>query len=640
MSPQSIGLIMQAVPGLLQLFTSTIVPVAGQLLKFTLPRFAKIPIYLRLLWTIYQDKELNSEARKYLTSVLLILGSILTFMAYSYIPLTGVPIIGAFTTPVAGMIAIVISLVSLDCIFTLHREYLTKKFPDEYQLISLDMNELAKIFGKSWEDVVNQTQALLNSIKQDIDPNGNYDNTIFALINALISYLGDIQDNSSLPPDEINRRIVTEGLPPVAKIGGSLAEGVTVGTIAGAGAHGAATSVLVQAGFWTSVKTALGLGSGIVVGASTYTALTLAAPIGLAVIAGVGVYHGAISVRNEGEKRKLSAFLGDVLIAALPMAWVDGNFSTEERDTLEKLLLNSAINEQDAKRVREAIDQHKSFEEVLYAGLLKEENPEKRRMKYRLLLCTAWELAKSDNAISSDEINLHNRMAKFMGMEEEEVNEIRRLILLKSGIDIRDRISVVQGDITKESVDAIVNSANNNLLPGTKIGWLTLPGDSKKVDTAIHRAAGSLLQKECHSINKCAVGEVKFTKGYDLPAQSIIHTVVPTWLDGKSQERELLAQCYQNILKIAHENSLGTIVFPALATGTGKFPLEQAARIAVTEVQRFLNNYFNVEQVKFVCLDEQTYQVYSQAIADIVGLRSTEQLDPLITSSPSVALPA
>ncbi|MBD2036970.1 macro domain-containing protein [Leptolyngbya sp. FACHB-321] len=630
-------LIMKIAPELLQLFVSVIVPVAGQLLKFTLPRLARIPLYLRLLWTIYQDDELNAEARKYLTSVLLVLGSILTFIVYSYIPWTGVPIVGALTTPIAGMVAAVVSLVSLDFLVAANRDYLVSKYPEEVGLISRDIDDLTALIGtKAWKETIQQTQALLDRIKESVDPNGKYDDVLSALMNALISYLADPESDPSLPPDEINRRIVTEGLPPVAKIGGSIAEGLVGGAIAGAATQGITTATFVQAGFLTSIKAAIGMGSGIAVAPTAFIGLTVALPIALTAITGVGIIYGAKTLRDEGEKRKLSAFLADVLISALPMAWIDGNFSMAEQDVFEKLLLNSAINESDQRRIREVMKQQTTLEEVLNKGLLKEENPQKAKMKYRLLLCTAWEIAKADGSITSDEINLHNRIAKFVNIAEEEVHEIRRLVLLKSGIDLHDRISVVQGHITQQSVDAIVNSTNKNLLPSNKIGWLPLPKDNRKIDTVVHDAAGSELQKECQSLNGCDVGEAKLTKGYKLPSQWVIHTVVPTLGVSDRGEHELLAQCYRSCLAVAHQQSVRTLAFPALGTGRGKFPVDQAAKIAISEVQQFLNTHFSIEQVKIVCLDEHTYQVYVETIKQVLGSSSTKLLSPVSNEAVAV----
>lgn len=613
------SLIIEIIPGIMALFAHVIIPVGGKLLTFTLPRLVKIPIYLRLLWTIYTDSETTGEARKYLTSVLVVLSSILTFVTYSYIPLTGVPIIGAFTTPIAGMLAMVVCLVSLEVIFNLNQEYLQNKYPQEFSSVSSDIAEISQVLGKSWEEMVKQTQSLLDAVKQKIDPNGKYDDTLLASLSALDRYLWEPQSNTSLSPDEINYRIVTDALPPLAKIGGSVAEGALIGTVIATTAHNAAAGVFVQAGFLTGIKAALGLAGGVMVGAPVYAALTIAAPIGLAVLGGAGVFTGASFLRGAEEKRKLSTFMADILIAALPMAWIDGNLSQEEKDTLEQFILNPALNEKDSKRIREAMQQHITFDQILHQGLLKEENPIKARMKYRLLLCTTYELAKADGVITNEELALHSRMAKLMKVDEAEIHEIRRLILLKSGLNIRDRISVVQGNIVEQAVDAIVNSANSNLLPRKKLGWLPLPKDNSKIDTVIHQGAGSGLQTECQNLQGCNVGEAKITQGYNLPAPKIIHTVTPLWKEDDNNAKELLGQCYYESLRLAHQNSLRTIAFPALGTGTGNFPLAEAAQVAIRAIEQFLNTHFSVDQIKLVCLDEVSYQVYLNAVDEIMS---------------------
>ena len=613
------SLIIEIIPGIMALFAHVIIPVGGKLLTFTLPRLVKIPIYLRLLWTIYTDSETTGEARKYLTSVLVVLSSILTFVTYSYIPLTGVPIIGAFTTPIAGMLAMVVCLVSLEVIFNLNQEYLQNKYPQEFSSVSSDIAEISQVLGKSWEEMVKQTQSLLDAVKQKIDPNGKYDDTLLASLSALDRYLWEPQSNTSLSPDEINYRIVTDALPPLAKIGGSVAEGALIGTVIATTAHNAAAGVFVQAGFLTGIKAALGLAGGVMVGAPVYAALTIAAPIGLAVLGGAGVFTGASFLRGAEEKRKLSTFMADILIAALPMAWIDGNLSQEEKDTLEQFILNPALNEKDSKRIREAMQQHITFDQILHQGLLKEENPIKARMKYRLLLCTTYELAKADGVITNEELALHSRMAKLMKVDEAEIHEIRRLILLKSGLNIRDRISVVQGNIVEQAVDAIVNSANSNLLPRKKLGWLPLPKDNSKIDTVIHQGAGSSLQTECQNLQGCNVGEAKITQGYNLPAPKIIHTVTPLWKEDDNNAKELLGQCYYESLRLAHQNSLRTIAFPALGTGTGNFPLAEAAQVAIRAIEQFLNTHFSVDQIKLVCLDEVSYQVYLNAVDEIMS---------------------
>ena len=140
-------------------------------------------------------------------------------------------------------------------------------------------------------------------------------------------------------------------------------------------------------------------------------------------------------------------------------------------------------------------------------------------------------------------------------------------------------IEVLQGNITKLEVDAIVNAANRSLLGGGG------------VDGAIHRAAGRSLLEECRTLNGCETGQSKITKGYNLPAKYVIHTVGPVWNGGNKQERELLKSCYYTVLELARENNIKTIAFPSVSCGVYRFPIEEACKIAVSTVKEYLNNY-------------------------------------------------
>ncbi len=173
------------------------------------------------------------------------------------------------------------------------------------------------------------------------------------------------------------------------------------------------------------------------------------------------------------------------------------------------------------------------------------------------------------------------------------------------------RMEVLQGDITKMKVDAIVNAANSSLLGGGG------------VDGAIHRAAGPELVAECAALGGCATGEAKITRGYRLPAKHVIHTVGPVWRGGAHDpstssgtfvEDALLANCYRNSLRIAAEQRLKTIAFPAISTGIYGFPSERACRIAVDTVREFLAAHPAVEKVSFVCFDSLTLGLYKNAV--------------------------
>jgi len=167
----------------------------------------------------------------------------------------------------------------------------------------------------------------------------------------------------------------------------------------------------------------------------------------------------------------------------------------------------------------------------------------------------------------------------------------------------KQRIELIKGDITAMQVDAIVNAANSSLLGGGG------------VDGAIHRAAGPELLDECLKLDGCNAGEAKLTRGYNLRAGHIIHTVGPVWQGGMNDEHALLAACYQNSLKIAGEKKFKTIAFPGISTGVYGFPKDQAALIAITETKRFLKKYGCPEVVMFVAFDDENFNIYKKLLS-------------------------
>ncbi|NYT20848.1 MAG: O-acetyl-ADP-ribose deacetylase [Methanomicrobiales archaeon] len=167
------------------------------------------------------------------------------------------------------------------------------------------------------------------------------------------------------------------------------------------------------------------------------------------------------------------------------------------------------------------------------------------------------------------------------------------------------RISVVEGDITEQNVDAIVNAANRTLLGGGG------------VDGAIHRAAGPELLDECRTLGGCDTGEAKITRGYRLPARFIIHTVGPVWRGGQHGEDELLASCYREALALAESHDLKTIAFPAISTGAYGFPLPRATVIAVRTVLDYLSRSPEIDRVVFVCHGDRAFNLYHDAVMEL-----------------------
>jgi O-acetyl-ADP-ribose deacetylase len=170
---------------------------------------------------------------------------------------------------------------------------------------------------------------------------------------------------------------------------------------------------------------------------------------------------------------------------------------------------------------------------------------------------------------------------------------------------MKERITIVEGDITKQKVDAIVNAANTTLLGGGG------------VDGAIHRAAGPELLEETKQLGGCPTGEAKASKGYRLPAKWVIHTVGPVWHGGTRNEDALLANCYKNSFEVAKDLGVKTIAFPSISTGVYRFPLERATKIAMTETQKFLEKNEAMEEVRFVCFGDEVKKTYDAVFSQV-----------------------
>ena len=166
-------------------------------------------------------------------------------------------------------------------------------------------------------------------------------------------------------------------------------------------------------------------------------------------------------------------------------------------------------------------------------------------------------------------------------------------------------LQAIQADITTLNVDAIVNAANESLLPGGGVCG------------AIHRAAGPELLDECRLLGGCRTGDAKLTKGYRLPARYIIHTVGPVWHGGQRGEPELLASCYRSSLTLANDTGITTLAFPSISTGIYGYPFDEAARIAITATREFAGKPTGLREVMFCCFSEGDFKVYGSLLEDV-----------------------
>src|ERR1043166_9621208 len=166
-----------------------------------------------------------------------------------------------------------------------------------------------------------------------------------------------------------------------------------------------------------------------------------------------------------------------------------------------------------------------------------------------------------------------------------------------------NRIEVVEGDSTKQAVDAIVNAANTTLLGGGG------------VDGAIHRAAGPGLLEECRKLGGCPTGQAKITRAYSIPVKWIMHAVGPVWHGGNQGERDLLASCYRSCFDLAQQHEIRTIAFPAISTGAYGFPMDRAARIAIRESNSAFERNNLLTKVLLVCFGKDATQTYQKAFA-------------------------
>lgn len=415
----------------------------GFLLKFSLERVSRLPSYIKLLHKIFRNTQPGSDTHKIVTVAMLILGGILSFMAFSFVPFTGVPIIGLATAPVATLLSVTVILLTLDLLMSLNAEFSAASFAAEYgdigESLADDLLTVKHKVGPKWDkavkqfhDTIQKTYPQLQEWEEELSEAGKnfaaeIDSYFCDQMADLTLYLGQTPDER-IKLTETEIKIVSESLESWKKVNAATVLGGMSGTGVGVGASSVASSVFMPATLVNKGLAFIGVKSGVMVSTSAYSLLTFAAPVALGLSTGATVFGGAMYALNEVEKRRLSAFLADVIIAALPIAYADGHFSTEEKESVQQLLVNAAILKKDQQRILDAMESTDSFDDVINQRILHEAKPEKAQIKNRLLLAIAWEIAKADGEITESEEKLHSRMAKILQVSDEANAEIRRLI--------------------------------------------------------------------------------------------------------------------------------------------------------------------------------------------------------------------
>jgi uncharacterized tellurite resistance protein B-like protein len=477
--------VIQAVLPVLTSIFALLLPVLAALINFTLTRIPKIPSYIRLIKILYSDINPSAKERKIINAALLAIGSILTFMAYSLIPWTGVPLIGAVTSPIAAAIAIVVALVVLDTIFAMNKGYYLKHLKEEnfagLNEIEADIQNLKKIFGNSWHKVVTTINDSSQKIYEDGSKRGiNFSDKSFQSyldheLDGLNVYIGrsSIQEYQNLNTDLLKQNNSDGWLKDTLSFG----TGASLGTLASVGTSAVASSVFVPASIWTTVQGFFGISTGIVVSASTYSLLTLAAPVGLGVLATVGIYSSLTNWSNKEEAAKTSKFLSEIIIAALPMVWIDGELAEQEKDTVDRLITTSGIRKEEQSLVWKAIKERKTFDQIIETSILFDNDRREKicsqsnneRLKHRLMLCAAWEIAIADGKIQESELQLHNRMANKLAISLDEVKEIRRVLNLKHEGELWEVIEVLKPNGSKTKILRDVRKQYRGLPPADNV---------------------------------------------------------------------------------------------------------------------------------------------------------------------------
>lgn len=446
--PALLALIIQFVVPVLSTLFALLVPALVAIAQFAFVRLPKIPAYFRLLLILYSDSDPASQERKILNGGFLMLATILTFMSYSLIPWTGMPLIGATMGTIALVFAVVIALTLMDIIFEFNKEYFLKKTQGKDEYIRKDIEDMKQVLDKftSWNKIREFIRQSSEKINTKGNQNGiNFDSEFFrkyignsleALELYIVPRAGEYKDQKSLQLVGINDE--SKWLKNLIE-GGSSA---ILGTTSGVSASFLTSAIFVKASIWTSIQTFFGISSGVAVSATVYSLLTVALPVGLGCLACLGAYSFISEKNNEENATKMSKFLTDIMRASLPMAWIDGEFSEHEKIMIFRFMFQSGIKRDERNLLKQEMSERSDFDEIMKSDTQSDmlfddayrnlncSQSDAERIKHRLILCTAWEIAVADHVIHPSEVELHNKMARTFGISDDHASEIRRVISL------------------------------------------------------------------------------------------------------------------------------------------------------------------------------------------------------------------
>jgi tellurite resistance protein len=433
------SIILQSLPIIIKIMTiavSTMISVMGALLPVCISRAKKIPNHIETLCKLFSHSDLNNQAKIYLAVILIGITGIIPFIVFSFIPFTGTALISMLTVPLAIMLSFLMVCLSYELVIIPimnNQPAIFKPLESEILSIKEDYLKIKSTVGPKWDKFSQKASKYIEKHAENIKKMGKEADI---QINRLCEYIEEsitpslnelkicIDSNSITTLSKNDIEMIQEKMAAWQKVGLATIFSLSAGT----GVAVATQSVLVPTSLTALVANMFGMGSGVVVGVSTYALMTVYAPIA---VGGV-TFLMAIKGFKSLEKIKLSKFMSDVIISAIPMVYADGIDNNEERLLIEKLKNNPVIQDKDKARIDEAYKSKVDLNYVINNHLMHEKNIQKFTIKKRLLLSIIWSIAKADGKMHPNEIKLHNEISKIFEVEENYCEEVRRLLPVNS----------------------------------------------------------------------------------------------------------------------------------------------------------------------------------------------------------------